>query len=262
MNFEVRRGCVEDAQGIVDLFSEGGNPHSWSYEKWQHYYQLYPEGDTVTFVAESQDGIIGHYGLFPVTIGDYSVYLGAHAYISESVRGLAVISQLMKALDEFCTAEGVPFIVGFANPRFTTVKTKLFKWRTPFYASFVKCSSFNPEHYQSRPFMFSYSDKWINWRFGPKAGNPVISRYQKSDSEPPVFQVLHTTKPVEASSMGLPELECWSPDGYIKMPANDHFSQPFSIKIYDRNWEGPDLCNPDNWFIQMGDSDTFLFRAI
>jgi hypothetical protein len=262
MIFEVRRSWADDAQSIVDLFSEGGNPHNWSYEKWKHYYQDYPEGETVTFVAESQEGIIGHYGLFPVVIGGYQVYLGAHAYISESVRGLAVISQLMKSLDEFCVIQGVPFIVGFANPKFTIVKTKLFKWSTPFYANFVKCSRFDSNEYQSRLLRFNYSDQWLSWRFGKQASDPVISRYQKNDGEAPAFQLLHTEKSVEARSFGLAELECWRPDGYVKIPEKQRFGQPFSVKIYDKKWEGPDLKSPDNWLIQMGDSDTFVFKAI
>ena len=109
MKFDVRRGTVSDAKAVVDLFSEGGNPHDWSMDL------HYTEGETVTFVAESQDKVIGHYGLFPVLIGGYRVYMGAHAYISETVRGLAVISQLMKSIDHFCIAQSVPFIVGFAN---------------------------------------------------------------------------------------------------------------------------------------------------
>jgi hypothetical protein len=188
--------------------------------------------------------------------------LGAHAYIAETVRGLAVISRLMKSLDEFCVDHGVPFIVGFANPRFTTVKTKLFKWNTPFYAVFEKCSSFDPEAYKSRQLAFSYSEQWLNWRFGLQASDPVISRHKKSDGDVTSFQLLHTKKSVEAKSFDLVELEYWNPKGYVKLPEKESFSQPFSLKVYDKNWDGPDLMNPNNWFIQMGDSDTFVFEAV
>jgi hypothetical protein len=67
---------------------------------------------------------------------------------------------------------------------------------------------------------------------------------------------------VNAEAYGLAEFECWSPHGYHEEPDNKSFSQPFSVKIYDKQWAGPDLLNPENWHIQMGDSDTFVFKAI
>ncbi|WP_322003675.1 hypothetical protein [Marinobacter alexandrii] len=260
MKFQIRRATAADNEGIVTLFQEGGNPHNWSSAKWEHYYRDYPEGPTISFVAESGHGIIGHYGLFPVTIGSYQVYMGAHAYVSESVRGLAVISSLMKSLDEFCVAEQIPFIVGFANQRFTTVKTKLFKWKTPLYASFVSTGKFDPGRFQGRPFQFHYSSDWVTWRFG-KSGTPVISKYQKQDGEEPVYQLLFTERKVEARDFDIGEFECWSPEDYSSEPSAV-FAQPFSVKIYDKQWSGPDLLDPENWFIQMGDSDTFVFKAI
>jgi hypothetical protein len=251
---------VEDADGIVRLFSEGGNPHGWSLQKWQHYYTNYPEGETVFFVAEADQGIIGHYGLFPVMIGGNQVYMGAHAYVTESVRGLAVVSRLMKSLDEYCIDNGIPFIVGFANHKFTTVKTKLFRWKTPFFASFVSTYRFDFEEFEDRPFRFQYSDKWLRWRFGD-ATDPAISKYQNASTNTPVYQLLHTESKVTAEAHGLSEFECWSPHGYEEEPNDKSFSQPFSVKVYDKQWVGPDLLNPENWLIQMGDSDTFVFKA-
>lgn len=260
MKFEVRRTQATDAEGIVRLFSEGGNLHNWSVTKWRHYYEDYPEGKTVGFVAVSDRGIIGHYGLFPVTIGTWRVYLGVHAYVSESVRGLAVISSLMRALDEFCMSGGVPFIVGFSNPRFTTVKNKLFRWKTPFSARFVPTRQFDPEVYQERPFRFQYTGNWQRWRFGQSDG-PFISQYKKVARHKPVYQLLHTQSRVVASDFGIPEFECWDPEGYLEESC-EFPCQPFSIKIYDKQWSGPDLLDPENWFIQMGDSDTFVFKVV
>ena len=260
MKFQVRRATEADAEGIVKLFQEGGNPHNWSYVKWHRYYHDYTEGKTVSFVADSENGIIGHYGLFPVKIGSWHVYMGAHAHVSESVRGLAVISSLMRSLDEFCLSESIPFIVGFANPRFTTVKTKLFKWNTPVYASFVSKQKFEPLVYCDRPFQFEYSSKWLKWRFGDSQ-RTIISQYQKPDSEKPVYQLLYTDQSVNAQDYGIPKFECWDPEGYLP-EAGETSSQPFSIKIYDKQWTGPDLLDPKNWFIQMGDSDTFVYKAI
>jgi hypothetical protein len=261
MKFEIRRGTFEDAEDIVNLFSGEENLHRWTLQKWRHYYQNYPEGETVFFVAESEQGIIGHYSLFPLVICGEKVYMGAHAYVKETVRGLAVISQLMKSLDEFCVAHNIPFIVGFANQKFTTVKTKLFKWVTPFYASFVTTTRFDPLVFKERSLRFQYSDEWQQWRFGDIAG-PVVSQYRKTGCEMPTYQLLYSQVSVAASDYGLSEFECWKPDGYQRCPDGESFSQPFSLKIYDRHWVGPDLLNPENWFIQMGDSDTFLFEGI
>jgi hypothetical protein len=261
LKFQIRRGNENDAEEILRLFSEGGNPHGWTVQKWQHYYVDYPEGDTKFFVAESEEGLVGHYGLFPVTIGGMKVFMGAHAYVTESVRGLAVISRLMKSLDEFCIENNVPFIVGFANQKFTIVKTKLFKWKTLFFADFVKTNYHDPSDFRDRPFSFKYSSNWLQWRFGIKKA-PVISAYQSKGSVTPVYQLLHAESGVSASVRGIPEFECWSPVGYQKEAKKDIFSQPFSIKIYDKQWAGPDLLKPENWYIQMGDSDTFVFKAI
>jgi hypothetical protein len=260
MKFDVRRATGADAESIVRLFQENGNPHGWSIDKWMHYYQDYTEGQTVSFVAVSEQGVIGHYGLFPVRIGSWDVYMGAHAYISESVRGLAVISRLMKSLDEFCVSKAVPFIVGFANPRFTMVKNKLFKWNTPLYASFVPKSCFDPNNYRDRPFHFQYSTGWLKWRFGV-SGPVVLSQYQPDDAMAPVYQLLYTDRNVKAEEFGVADFQCWSPEGY-RVSEGESFAQPFSVKIYDKQWTGPDLLDPENWFIQMGDSDTFVFKAL
>jgi|GEM_PF-4234939 len=58
MKFQIRRASAADKEGIVTLFQEGGNPHNWTSAKWQHYYSDYPEGPTISFVAESECGII------------------------------------------------------------------------------------------------------------------------------------------------------------------------------------------------------------
>jgi hypothetical protein len=260
MKFEIRRGTKADASRIVRLLSEDGNSHAWSLQKWQNYYLDYPEGETISFVAESEEGIIGHYGLFPVLIGEKQVYMGAHAHVAKSVRGLAVISRLMRTLDNFCSENAVPFIVGFANQKFTIVKNKLFKWQTPFFASFVNTTQFDPSEFTQKPFRFQYSDDWLKWRFGNVTA-PIISKYQKKDDEKPLFQLLYTESKVAAEANDIAEFECWTPLGYEIESDIKSFRQPFSIKIYDKHWSGPDLLNPANWYIQMGDSDTFVFKA-
>lgn len=259
MNLIVRRAESEDAQGIVKLFSEDGNPHNWTFEKWSYYYEQYTEGKTVAFVAEIDKEIVGHYGLFPIVVDKNKVYMGAHAYVSASVRGLAVISSLMKSLDRFCISEKIPFIVGFANARFTIVKNKLFKWQTPFYMSFVVEKEFKSTCFNNRPFIFEYTDEWLEWRFKEKK-SPIISKYINSDNNI-VHQLLYAKGSFTAKDFNLNYFEGWSPSGYI-INQSEGFSQPFSIKIYDKNWTGPDLLDPDNWFIQMGDSDTFIYKAI
>ncbi|KFZ31360.1 hypothetical protein IDSA_01135 [Pseudidiomarina salinarum] len=259
MSFTVRQASRADAEGVVALFSEDGNPHNWDIGKWERYYIDYTEGNVVAFIVESESKIIGHYGLFPVRIGKHAVYMGAHAHVSSSHRGLAVISALMSALDKFCIDNNIPFIVGFANPNFTIVKTKLFKWTTPFFASFVRKSELSLSDFVDRPLRFNYSAAWLKWRFGEDTA-PVVSKYQKQNDST-VYQLLFTTDDFKAANYGLPEVECWSPDGYLE-ETGEEFAQPFSIKIYDKRWRGADLMDPDNWYIQMGDSDTFIYKAL
>lgn len=258
MTINVRRGNKNDTTSIVELFSEDGNPHNWTIEKWSRYYESYTEGKPIIFVAEVDDKIVGHYSLFPISVSGYQTYLGAHAYISIKLRGLAVLSSLMKSLDEFCIANQIPFIIGFANPRFTIIKNKLFKWKTPFYLSFIKKQEYNPSDYINRPYSLNYSAEWFQWRFG-KDTPPFISEYIKQDSGDAVYQLLYANDFTTIQNLGIPNFEVWAPEGYITQQSED-FSQPFSIKIYDKNWEGPDLLDPNNWLLQMADSDTFVFK--
>jgi hypothetical protein len=260
MIFDVRQLEPGDAAGVVQLFSEGGNPHNWTLQKWRHFYEDYPEGKTVSFVAIMDDKIIGHYGLFPVVIGGHRVYMGAHAHISESVRGLAVISSLMKSLDSFCIANDIPFIVGFANPRFTTVKNKLFKWKTPLWASFVSVDKFDPTEFKDRPLTFEVSPHWIRWRFGVENG-PIVSRYRKPGGNTTSYQLLYTNDEAVAANFSLDRMQCWSPVGY-RTEETGEFAQPFSVKCYNPNWNGPDVLDPDNWLVQMGFSDTFVYEPL
>lgn len=259
MTLTVRRVHEDDAEAIVDLFSEAGNPYQWTYDKWHHYYCDYSEGEVVSFVVESEQGLLGHYGLFPVMIGGHRVYMGGHAYVSEAARGLAVISLLIRAVDEFCRANHVPFIVGFANTRFTTVKTRLFGWKTLLYAGFVSTSRFDLTAYRSRPYRFEYSEDWLHWRFGVNV-SPVISWYSRGGDTAGVSQLLYAEAEVLAVDFGLRTLECWSPEGYHREPG-DQFRQPFSIRIYDGESLEADILAPENWLVQMGDSDTFVYRT-
>lgn len=259
MTLSVRQATVSDASRVVDLFSQSGNPHQWSIEKWSRYYCDYPEGDVVAFIVESESDLLGHYGLFPVTIGKHRVYMGAHAYVSETARGLAVISTLMRAVDEFCRTSAIPFIVGFANPRFTTVKSRLFGWHVLLYAEFMAASSFNPACYRSRPYQFQYSGNWLQWRFGVSAA-PVLSQYPRAGDACCANQLLYADDQVNAKDYGLDVFECWSPEGYYE-EAGAGFRQPFSIRVYDDTQVCADLLAPENWLIQMGDSDTFVYRA-
>ena len=40
--------------------------------------------------------------------------------------------------------------------------------------------------------------------------------------------------------------------------SNNEFRQPFSIKVYDNSLIREGFLNYQNWFIEMGDSDTFV----
>ena len=55
------------------------------------------------------------------------------------------------------------------------------------------------------------------------------------------------------------EIENWSCSSLHPSNSNNEFRQPFSIKVYD-NLIREGFLNYQNWFIEMGDSDTFMYN--
>ncbi len=249
----------EEATQVVELFSENNNLYNWSLEKWKHFYQNYPEGKPVSFIAVEKGNIVGHYGLLPVVIGGFSSYLGLHAYVATAFRpnGLFVLANIFNKIDSYCQNKGVRFICSFPNPRFSTIITKIFNWKEIINLFFDTAKKYNFNSMKSKKFFFQYSSEWYNWRFGENKSFYISKYYHSCRSR---FQILKSNyECINSLNLGLPCLEFWNPDKY-SCNRKDQFTQPFSVKIYDQKFDK--IFNIDKWFIEMGDSDTFVYNPI
>jgi hypothetical protein len=252
VELNTRLALSQDRDAIVALFQEDGNRHGWNREKWNHYYLDYPDGSPVGVVLEASGRIVGHYGMLPVRIAQHRPMLGLHAYISADCRGINSVAKLMKAVDDFCLLSGVPFICGFSNAAFTEVKTRLFKWRIATWLTFARVSSFDLDQFAGRTLRFAYSAAWFRWRFGAKR-TLYLSRYERDGRA-----VLQLLKCGGGAINSDEPFECWHPERYsIEEPTE--LAQPFCIKCYDLSLDQALLCSPENWFIEMGDSDSFAY---
>jgi hypothetical protein len=258
MEIIVREANLNDAGEIALLFCENGsNPYDWTAEKWKHYYLDYPEGKAISLVAEIERVIIGHYGILPVRIGNEPAAIGMHAYVSKNYRGVSIISLLMQKVDAVCKKHGFDLICGFANPNFSMIKERLFKWKTICWLGFKSNLSINDiEDLKTRNFFFNYSKNWYAWRFGRLAPN-YISSY--TDASGIIHkQLLKTTD--NTREITIVDTEGWSPNFMFGSNIINQFSQPFSIKVYNERLLASGIYNYNNWGIEMGDSDTFIYK--
>ncbi|GAB3443592.1 GNAT family N-acetyltransferase [Massilia solisilvae] len=257
LKLEVRETRDADIDGVIALFCEtGSNPYNWCPAKWRHYYRDYPEGRPLSLVALIDGRIVGHYGMLPVRIGEHAAMLGVHAYVAADQRGLTVISALMKDVDQRCQAAGIALICGFANPRFTIVKTTVFKWKATCWLGFQQgIGADDLAAAKGRKFFFNYSAPWYDWRFGA-AADQYLSRYV--DPQGAVHKQLLKTTPrtVAASIAGA---EGWSPNSTYPAGREGEFRQPFSMKVFDERLIAQGILEHGNWSIEMGDSDTFQY---
>lgn len=255
---EVRETLDSDIEGVISLFCETGvNPYNWSSTKWRHYYRDFPEGRPVSLVATLEGHVIGHYGMLPVRIGTHSAMLGLHAYVAANQRGLTVISALMKEVDLKCKSLGVALICGFANPKFTTVKTTLFKWKTPCWLGFQQgTNNKDLAEIRNKKYAFKYSPAWFEWRFG-SLQNQYLSRYIDKQGNVKK-QLLKTT--TNTRSEKIVDAEAWSPLSTYPSHTEGPFCQPFSIKVFDTSLIKDGVLDHNNWSIEMGDSDTFQYN--
>ena len=257
MIVDVFVATVANREDVVKLFSENDNPHGWDSQRWNHYYLDYPEGESVSIVAKYDGKVVGHYGLLPIKIGEYNGFLGVHAYVSADMRGLTVISALMKYVDTVCEQKNVDILCGFANKNFTLVKQQLYKWYVVCWMGFSKRRNFIETSFSSRKFRFNYSDSWYKWRFGEEK-DTYFSLYTQRN-EGGVLQLLKTRKDI-VSENGVDLFECWHPSEYFQ-EKQSHFTQPFSMKLFGSNINKNEILDLDNWYLEMGDSDTFVYKS-
>lgn len=257
MKIGVREALDSDVDAIVALFCEaGGNPYNWSRAKWNHYYRDYPDGTPISLVATMNGRVVGHYGIQPIKIGKMPAMLGLHAYVASSLRGLTIISALMKEVDRICLSCGAQLICGFANLKFSLIKSTIFKWKTPCWLGFQ--SGYSEEDVaskRSRKFYFNYSDDWLAWRFGEKKDS-YISIYFDSENNRHNQLLKFCDDKLRFESK---DLELWSPRSTYSTKQPDKFCQPFSIKVYNSELINEGILSCENWNIDMGDSDTFQY---
>lgn len=255
----IREARDGDENAIVELFTEqGGNPYGWNAEKWRHYYRDYPEGRPVALVAELDGKVVGHYGMLPIRLGRWSAMLGLHAYVTTAYRGLNVISALMREVDVRCTELGVAAICGFANPKFSMVKKTFFKWRLPVWLGFKSGLDRFDVDAGGEKFRFVYSPAWYAWRFQEDRG-VYISRYTAPDGQ--IRKQLLKLKP-DATPPDDATLACcegWSRRAMFSVEQKDRFCQPFAVKAFSQDVIDEGIYESQNWFLEMGDSDTFQY---
>jgi hypothetical protein len=255
----VRKACESDGPDITNLFCEDeSNPYGWDVSKWNHYYLDYPEGLAIALVAEVNSKIVGHYGMVPVKIGRLPAMLGLHAYVSTYYRGLTVISALMKEVDNICRAEGIALICGFANSSFSLIKKTFFKWDIPIWLGFKSDLAIKDIKRDNQPFYFNYSDNWYEWRFG-EIKSEYLSRYENADGIAKKQLLKMRKNKFENGKLHLEGVEAWTPTLVFAKEQNDLFCQPLAVKIFDRRLIDEGVLVTENWFVEMGDSDTFNY---
>jgi len=253
----VRLAEPSDAEGIVQLFLEDGtNAYEWSIQKWWHYYVDYPDGQPIALIAEIDKKTVGHYGMVPVVIGKWHAMLGLHAYVSKDYRGLSIISTVMAGVDAVCKDRGVALVCGFANPNFSLIKKTFFKWHIPLWLGFKKGISAADAVRGDATFFFEYSEDWYSWRFGV-ARDCYLSRFV--DGEGNIHKQVLKMRGRTLEKEQLCNAECWSRSTMYATAQRKQFCQPYSVKIYDRSLINLGILRPENWFIEMGDSDTFKY---
>ena len=261
-NLHVRQALECDAEAVVDLLSDNGlNPYWRDKAQWVHFYRDYPEGPPLSIIAELDGKVIGHYGLLPVKFGQWPAMLGLHASVAAPYRGLTVISMLMKDVDRFAIAAGAKAICGFANPQFSLIKKTFFKWKIPFWLGFKSGLTVDDLERGDSSFFFSYSEEWFVWRFG-SLHEVYFSRYVTKDGVKKK-QLLKSVPVVSLSQDSiLLESEGWSKHYRFTKEPQGQFCQPFSVKAYDQELVAAGIYEADNWFIEMGDSDTFRYKPL
>jgi len=255
----IRKATHADAASIASLFTENGNPYNWTADKWFHYYRDYPEGDSVALIAEVGGKVVGHYGLLPVRLGSYPAFLGVHAYVAEGYRGLSIISSLMSGVDGYVHGSGAKIICGFANPQFSLIKKTFFQWKILLWLGFKASLERTDLARESAVFYFSYSNDWFQWRFGQDK-DTYFSRYMGKDGASKVQYLKTFPGKSFPSDSDLVHCEGWSPKLYFNKKPDSVFAQPFSIKVCDKSLMKKGVYDPSNWFLEMGDSDSFQFN--
>jgi len=138
VSFLVRRATAADSGAIRELFGltfgRPMTPAEWSWK-----YPDNPDG-WISFVAERDGRIVGHYGGWPMlaTIGGRNQTIVAVGDVAteRSVRHLGGRQNVFRSMADEMFAHlrerGVPFVLGFPNPRALAAGQRLLGYRSEF----------------------------------------------------------------------------------------------------------------------------------
>jgi hypothetical protein len=138
VSFLVRRATAGDSEPIRELFTlTFGRPMTSA--EWSWKYPDNPDG-WIAFVAERDRRIVGHYGGWPVRtmIGGREEIVVAVGDVAtdRSVRHLGGRHNVFRSMADEMFAhlrrEGVPFVLGFPNPRALAAGARLLGYRSEF----------------------------------------------------------------------------------------------------------------------------------
>ncbi|GAB4257797.1 MAG: hypothetical protein Kow0092_04940 [Deferrisomatales bacterium] len=252
-----RPATEEEGPAVATLLAGDGNPYGWTPDRWAHFYSRYPEGEALSLVALAEGGVpVGHYGLLPVRVPPFRAMLGVHAWVRPEYRGAEIICRLLGLAEELCRERGVHFLCGFPNATFLPTLRVLAGWRAVGYLGFRRTERFDPSAFRGR-FRFRYSTAWYRWRFGPDRP-AYVSLYEKDGQQH--FQLLKTRRdtPVSARDLALPHLQVWDPEQASRRPAALGWCQAFAARPLVAGLPD-DLWDIDHWYLEMGDSDAFVY---
>jgi hypothetical protein len=257
MNYLIREAGIEDAPAVARLFSAGGNPHRWSSEKYLHYYRDYPEGPPFAQMAENAEGrCVGFYGLLPLTVSGHLAFMQLHVMVEENYRRFPITQEFLYAGLGYARSAGADMLVAFSNYKFSQILRRLFQWKLLGYLRFVDIDVIEPVRYRDR-LRFEYSDAWYNWKFGQQR-DIYFQEYMKDDQQISQLLKIRGCDTVKASKAGRASFNYWMPEAYCTVdPGGWRQSvtvKPLNHSCIDR------VSNIENWYIEMGDSDTFEYN--
>lgn len=250
-DFRIRVAGAREAGAIAALLGAHWTEQAWSEAKYRHYYHDYPEGETVSVVAEEGGVIVAHVGLVPVRISGTRAFLVLQVLVSKDHRRGGTLVEVLRFAEDEGRRRGARLLCGFGNIRFSRVAERFAKWRIAGYLRFALVEELTVP--QGR-LAFEYSDAWYRWKLGTGA-SVVIRPYAKDGTT--YHQLLKTRgmSAVRATDHGVAALHLFHPDR-TSAEATTDWSQPFVVRplVSDLDPRFEDLRQ---WYVEMGDSDTF-----
>jgi len=255
MTFEIRQTLPSDLDSLVRLLAQSGEAYGWCKEKWHHYYRDFPGGQAVSLSAVNtcNGEIIGHFGMLPVTVPPYSSFQTHHVIVDRNNRDIRVILKLFSASEAIAKERKAAFICGVPNQHLIKVANRLCGWKVLGYFHFSDVSTFDPSAYSKR-YHFEYQGDWAPWKFG-EGTYPFVHDYTKNDKTYKQLLKCDPNSKLTASNLGEQSINVWHPDNNSETD-DQGWCQPFYFQqLCDDLPE--DIFLIANWFVEMGDSDTF-----